>query len=66
MRIQMLVTLLGNPDSCQQEDYHAGREYDLPNDLAVAYLSSGCAEVAAKKSKEPDAKKVMPEETKEV
>ena len=44
MKIKMLETKKGSVDGFTVRTYGAGSEFDLPKDLAVAFLSIGAAE----------------------
>jgi hypothetical protein len=46
IRVIMLKTTLGAPDSISTVEYEAGKQYDVPEDLAECFFSTGAADPA--------------------
>lgn len=46
IRVIMLRTAMGAPDSTTVVEYQAGRQYDLPQSLADCFFSTGDADPA--------------------
>ena len=44
MKLRMVMTKRGSIDGIHIQTYYQGEEYDLPPDLAHAFLSLKCAE----------------------
>jgi hypothetical protein len=68
-RLRMLSTRRGSPDGFQVNSYQAGHVYELPPDLAAAFLREGWAEPADRPKDAgpaPENKMLRPSQTKAI